>query len=86
MYSHRFALASSDIAFKWLHAIKQEKGHVQSFADYFAVAFHVTSQTENTAPWDLHQNNPFKLGKELKRLGFDMKTKWRITNANDNYE
>ena len=80
-------LPSSDISFKWLHAIKQEMAHVQSFVDYFAVVFYITSSnTTTTPPWNLHHESPFKLGAELRRLGFNLKKNWRITNINSNYE
>ena len=61
-------------------------GHVQSFADYFAVAFHITSTAKERSPWDFGRQNVFKLGEELRRLGFNLKKTWRITTINDNYQ
>lgn len=81
-----FALPTSDISFKWLHAIKQELGSVQSFADYFAVSFYVASTAEDKAPWELHQKSPFRFSEELRRLGFDLQKTWRVSDINENYE
>ncbi|XP_067938359.1 myotubularin-related protein 2-like [Watersipora subatra] len=80
------ALPTSDLSFKWLKAIKQEMAHVQSFTDYFAVSFYVTSTTKKNTPWNFQQQCRFKLGEELRRLGFDLKRKWRITNINEKFE
>lgn len=79
-------LPNSESCFKWLHAIKQELGPVTQFLDYFAVSFAVVSKSDNTAPWVLQSESRYKLGDELERLRFNLKTTWRIANINDNYK
>jgi len=39
------------------------------------------------ALWDATSYNKraYQLGDEVERLGFDLKTTWRITNLNENY-
>lgn len=83
---YSFTLPNSETCFKWLHAIKQELNGVKEFSDYFAVHFSIVSKTDRNGPWDLVSDNAYKLGDELDRLGFNLKTTWRITNINDKYK
>lgn len=54
--------------------------------DYFAVSFSITAHELKYPPWNLKSGNPYKLGEELDRLGFDLKNTWRISNINENYK